>query len=148
MEQVIQTNFTGLVHCTQKAFRLMEKSGDFGIIINIGSVAGHAIPSLDFKFNVYPGTKHAVRATTEVIRLELNKKNNKKIRVAEISPGGVSTEIQQAGGFIKDGEDWLQDQGHEALRDADIAQAVNFLLMTPHSVNITEIIIKPTGEKF
>lgn len=82
VEEVVQTNFTGLVHCTRKAFHLMEKSNDYGIIINIGSVAGHGIPSLDFKFNVYPGTKHAVRATTEVIRLELAKNNNTKIRVA------------------------------------------------------------------
>lgn len=67
IEQVIQTNFTGLVHCTRKAFHLIEKSNDYGIIINIGSIAGHGVSSsLDFKFNVYPGTKHAVRATTDV----------------------------------------------------------------------------------
>jgi NADP+-dependent farnesol dehydrogenase len=60
----------------------MEKSDDFGMIINIGSIAGHSVPVFDFKFNVYPGTKHAVRATTEVIRQELMKKNNKKVRVA------------------------------------------------------------------
>lgn len=52
MEEVIQTNFTGLVHVTRKGYRLMEKSGDYGIIINIGSIAGFAIPKLDFKFNV------------------------------------------------------------------------------------------------
>lgn len=66
IEQVIQTNFTGLVHCTRKAFRLIEKSDDYGIIINIGSTLGHTVPAVDFKFNVYAGTKHAVRATTEV----------------------------------------------------------------------------------
>lgn len=82
IEQVIQTNFTGLVHCTRKAFRLIEKTNDYGLIVNIGSIAGHFIPPINFKFNVYPGTKHAVRATTEVIRRELVKRNNKKIRVA------------------------------------------------------------------
>lgn len=61
----------------------MDKSGDYGIIINIGSVAGHGIPNIpSFKFNVYPATKHAVRVTTEVIRMELSRNNNKKIRVA------------------------------------------------------------------
>jgi NADP+-dependent farnesol dehydrogenase len=126
----------------------MEKSEDYGIIINIGSIAGHGVPFMDFKFNVYPGTKHAVRATTEVLRQELVKKNNKKIRVSEISPGGVATEIQEAGGFVKPGDSWLESQGYPALADADVSQAVLFLLTTPHSVNITEIVIKPTGEKF
>lgn len=32
------------------------------------------------------------------------------------------------------------------LQDSDVAQAVGFLLMTPYSVNMSEIIIKPTGE--
>lgn len=60
----------------------MDKSNDYGMIVNIGSIAGHFIPPINFKFNVYPGTKHAVRATTEVIRRELLKRKNNKIRVA------------------------------------------------------------------
>lgn len=32
------------------------------------------------------------------------------------------------------------------LKPADVSQAVSFLLMTPYSVNITELVIKPTGE--
>jgi len=147
IEEVIQTNFTGLVHCTRKAFHLMEKSGDYGIIINIGSIAGHVIPGMEFKFNVYPGTKHAVRATTEVLRMELLKKKNKKIRVAEISPGGVETEIIQASGITGFDTSLLKEQDFPMLQDADVAQSVMFLLMTPYSVNITELIIKPTGEK-
>lgn len=66
LEQVIQTNYTGLVHCSRKAFHLMEKTDDYGIIISIGSIASHIVPVMDFKLNVYPGTKHAIRATTEV----------------------------------------------------------------------------------
>lgn len=148
----------------------MDKSGDYGIIINIGSITGHSVPNIPgFKLNVYPGTKYAVRATTEVIRLELLKRNNKKIRVAvsifslniesnevneqiyflqEVSPGGVLTEIQEAGGFVKPGEKpTIQgEQDFPMLRDADVSEAVGFLLTTPYSVNITEIVIKPTGE--
>lgn len=52
IDEVIQTNFTGLVHVTRKGYRLIEKSDDYGIIINIGSVAGHSIPNVPFKFNV------------------------------------------------------------------------------------------------
>lgn len=60
----------------------------------------------------------------------------------------MTSEIQIAGGFVKPGDSWLEDQGYPALSGADIAQAVTFLLTTPYSVNISEIIIKPTGESF
>lgn len=132
--------------------------------MNIGSIAGHFIPPINFKFNVYPGTKHAVRATTEVIRRELVKRNNKKIRVAvsftkyllfknksrfsqEISPGAVDTGIMQAAGVAMPADfDDSKIAEFPWLKPADVAQAVSFLLMTPYSVNITELVIKPTGE--
>jgi short-subunit dehydrogenase len=56
-EEIIQTNFTGLVQVTRKAFHLMQKSNDYGMIINIGSVYSHGVPWIDFNANVYAGTK-------------------------------------------------------------------------------------------
>lgn len=52
----------------------------------------------------------------------------------------VDTEIQEAGGFIKPGDNWLNDQGYPALKDSDVSQAVNFLLMTDYSVHLSEIV--------
>lgn len=42
----------------------------------------------------------------------------------------------------------MEIEGHPALKDADVAQTVMFMLMTPYSVNLAEIVIKPTGETF
>lgn len=69
----------------------------------------------------------------------------KLLFIQEISPGGVGTEIAVAGGFVPEGGEFT---GAIMLNDSDVAQAVGFLLMTPYSVNMSEIIIKPTGEKF
>jgi NADP-dependent 3-hydroxy acid dehydrogenase YdfG len=33
------------------------------------------------------------------------------------------------------------------LKSSDISQAVLFMLMTPYDVNITEMIVKPVGER-
>ena len=33
------------------------------------------------------------------------------------------------------------------LKSSDISQAVLFMLMTPYEVNITEMIVKPVGER-
>lgn len=81
----INTNFTGLVLCSRKACKLIEKSGEPGYIININSIAGQLSASgtmAEFGTNVYAGTKHAVTNVTEVLRLELATKPNNTIRVS------------------------------------------------------------------
>lgn len=81
----INTNFTGLVLCSRKASRLMEKNGEPGYVINVNSIAGQLSPSaglVEFGVNVYSGTKHAVSNVTDVLRLELAIKPKNSIRVS------------------------------------------------------------------
>lgn len=80
MNQVINTNFCGVLNCTRKAFKLM--GNDYGIIININSVAGHCVPFASFSMNTYAPSKFAVTALTETIRQELFRAGNRKVRVA------------------------------------------------------------------
>ena len=82
INEVINTNVTGLVQCTREAFRLIKKSEDYGFIININSVLGHYIPFMQLSLNIYPPTKYAVTAVTEVLRQELINLKNDKIRVS------------------------------------------------------------------
>lgn len=83
LDETISTNFTGLIHCTRAGFQLIKKSNDYGFIININSIAGQSVPFINgMKFNVYPATKHAVRAASEVLRQELISMNNNKIRIS------------------------------------------------------------------
>lgn len=83
LNETINTNFTGLIHCTRAGFQLIKKSNDYGFIININSIAGQSVPFIDgMKFNVYPATKHAVRAASEVLRQELISMKNNKIRIS------------------------------------------------------------------
>lgn len=85
LNETINTNFTGLIHCTRAGFQLIKKSNDYGFIININSIAGQSVPFIDgMKFNVYPATKHAVRAASEVLRQELISMKNNKIRISVI----------------------------------------------------------------
>jgi NADP+-dependent farnesol dehydrogenase len=82
LKEVIDTNLSGLVQCSQEAFKIMKNNDDYGFIININSVVGHNIPFVNYSMNVYPSTKFAVTATTEVMRQELVNMKNDKIRVA------------------------------------------------------------------
>lgn len=86
-DEVIKTNFNGLIHVTRHAFVLMKKSDDYGIIVNINSIVGHIVPfprDGNSSANVYHGTKHAVTATTEILRQELVCMKNDKIKVSVI----------------------------------------------------------------
>ncbi|MEX0687516.1 MAG: SDR family NAD(P)-dependent oxidoreductase [Pirellulales bacterium] len=58
-----------------------------GQIIHIGSMAGQRVPP---GAGLYAATKHAVRALTESLRMELHAAGD-PIRVGEISPGFVET---------------------------------------------------------
>jgi NADP+-dependent farnesol dehydrogenase len=71
MNEVIDTNVRGLVQCTREAFRLMKKSDDYAMIININSIAGHSVPFMTFPMNLYAPSKFAVTAIIEVIQQEL-----------------------------------------------------------------------------
>jgi NADP+-dependent farnesol dehydrogenase len=147
IENVINTNFKGSVSCTRAGIKLIKKSDEQGIIININSIAGHSVPNYP-GLNIYSPTKFALRAFTEALRLELVQKDNTKIRVSNVSPGAVKTEM--AFSSMKDQSPEIIEKIYESisfLLPEEVAQTVSFLLEVPYSVNITELTVKPTGEK-
>lgn len=78
---ILNTNVRGLVQCTREAYRLMKKSDDYGLIININSILGHQVINMGIPGNSYTASKFAVTAITETLRQELNMVNNTKVRV-------------------------------------------------------------------
>jgi len=140
---IINTNVTGLVHCTREAVRLMKKSEDYGMIINVGSIVGHSIPFRDNSLNMYSPSKFAVTAISEVLRQELILQDNKRIRVSNLSPGGVQTDMSTPANVNP--EEFFANK--PVLQPEDVAQAVKFLLKTPYNVNISQLTIKPVGER-
>lgn len=144
LTSVINTNFTGAVQCSREGIRLIEKSQDYGLVININSIAGNYVP-FGMGTNVYAASKHALRAFTEVLRHELVTKNNTKIRVSNLSPGVVETEMAVAAGIVPDASIIYQYLPH--LSSENVSESVMFLLQVPHNVNITQLTIQPVGEK-
>lgn len=84
LRSVVSTNLNGMLFCTKAAFKIMKKTNDYGHIININSILGHGVPMIAHApiTNIYPATKHAMTATTEVLRQELNFLKNDKIKVS------------------------------------------------------------------
>lgn len=87
LKEVLQTNLWGLVLATKKAVEIMKRKKVVGgHVININSTLGHHIPSspnFACVYNVYPASKYAVTAITEVLRQEFNyDKANYKVTVS------------------------------------------------------------------
>ena len=144
INKMIDLNFTNLVHCTREAVRLMKKSNDYGFIVNISSILGHIIPYPNYTA-LYPPTKYAVSAFSEVIRQELIIDEDYKIRVTNLSPGTVRTDVFKTVG-IEDLDKFFIDRVH--IHPEDISSGVLYSLSTPHNVNVTQLTIKPIMEKF
>ena len=138
-ERMIDTNIKGLLYISKKVMPLMiaRKKGH---IVNIGSVAGKQVYA---NGNVYCGTKHAVDAITQGMRVDLL---HHGIRVTQIAPGAVETEfsIVRFHG-AKDKADKVYE-GYTPLFADDIANAVVFALTRPPHVNINDMLIMPTAQ--
>lgn len=80
-----ETNVVGTMQVTKALATALVASGA-GIIVNIGSIAGHLVYEGG---GGYTAAKHALAAVTETLRLELN---GQPVRVTEIAPGMVKTD--------------------------------------------------------
>lgn len=86
IEQVMQVNFMGMVHGVKAALPIMKQQGS-GLIVNLGSVESQrAFPY----HGVYSASKHAVKAFTDTLRMEL-KHEKTGIDVTLIMPAGINT---------------------------------------------------------
>ena len=134
-----KTNVLGLMWMTRACLPLLRKA-KHGHIVNIGSIAG---------FETYRGgagytaAKHAVRAITHTLRLELN---GEPIRITEIAPGLVETEFSIVR-FHGDREAAKAPyEGIKPLTAADVADCVVFAVTRPPHVDIDEIVIRPVAQ--
>lgn len=82
LRNVLDTNFTSLLWCTKRVYAMLRDQDAEGHIVNINSIYGHSVPIIGHTANVYPATKHAMAATSEVLRHELNHLKNRKVRVS------------------------------------------------------------------
>lgn len=135
---MINTNLHGLLYVTRAILPGMIARNS-GHIVNIGSIAGHEYYPGG---NIYCATKHAVKAISKSLRIDLLGKN---IRVTEIDPGMVHTEFSEV--RLKDKERANSVyQGFEPLVADDIADAIMYCTTRPSHVNISEIMLFPTAQ--
>lgn len=138
--QMIDVNIKGVLYGIGAALPYMRKQNS-GHIINLASVAGHAVfPGSA----VYSGTKYAVRAITEGLRQEESTVGS-NIRTTILSPGAIDTELTDhiSDQEIKKGVDKLYE---DAIKPDAIARAINYAINEPEESSVNEFIIRPSSQ--
>ncbi|MDW6004214.1 SDR family oxidoreductase [Vibrio mangrovi] len=138
---MLDINIMGVLNGIAAVLPVMRAQKD-GLIISTDSVAGHVVYPGSA---VYCGTKFAVRAIMEGLRQE-ERENN--IRSTIISPGLVNTELYTTISDKEFGES-LRDAAQIpgiGLNPEDIANAVAYVIGTPSTVAVSEMLIRPTNQ--
>ena len=137
-DAMMDINVKGLLYMSKAVIPQMTERHS-GHIINIGSSAGKEVYP---KGNVYCGSKHAVIAITEGMRIDLNPFG---IKVTAINPGLVETEFSK----VRFKGDKIADsvyKGFKALQAEDIAEIIYFAISRPSHVNIADLLVFPTAQ--
>lgn len=121
-----------IMHLAVKHFRSRGK----GHLVNTGSVLGTKVRA---QIGAYAGTKHAVEALSEALRLELA---GTGIRITTVEPGLVRTDLHRD---IPKKAGVLPDVA-EPLTPADVARCVMFALDQPPHVNLPRIMLLPRDQ--
>jgi NADP-dependent 3-hydroxy acid dehydrogenase YdfG len=135
--QMIDINLRGVLHGVAAALPVFRSQGS-GQFITVASTAAYKwVPGQA----VYAASKAAVRALCEVMRQELAPEG---LRCTLISPGFTNTE------FISSTRDPDELASLTARRDAmamppqAVAETIAFAIAQPDSVDIGEVIVRPT----
>ena len=138
-EEMIDTNVKGLLWIDRAVTPGMVQRGG-GHVIHIGSIAGRQVYP---RGNVYCATKHAVRALTDGLRLDVA---GTAVRVTSIDPGMVDTEFSSVRFH---GDQKRADRvyhGMKPLSADDVAQAVLFAATRPAHVTVGDLLLLPTDQ--
>lgn len=138
IDEQIDVNLRAVLHLSRLVLPgMMER--DRGHIVNIGSMAGH----YEFGGHIaYMATKAAVHTVSRQLRVDAF---GRRVRVTEISPGRVETDIFAKVEKIDPAEAKRKYyEGFEMPQVSDIADAVEYAIGAPQYVNIGLIELLPT----
>ncbi len=138
-EEMIDTNVKGLLYVSRAVLPGMVQRKS-GTVINIASIAGREVyPS----GSVYCATKHAVRALSEGMRIDVN---GTGVRVCNLDPGLVETEFSEV--RFRGDTDRAEKvyEGYTPLHGRDIAESALFCATRPPHVVVADMLVLPVAQ--
>jgi len=139
-DQMIDVNIKGVLYGIAAVLPTMQAQKS-GHIVNVASVAGLKVRG---GATVYAATKHAVRALSEGLRLEVKPHN---IRTTVISPGALDTELID---HITEPDvlEGVKKTYANAISSDVFARALVYALEQPPEVDVNEVVFRPTVQEF
>jgi NADP-dependent 3-hydroxy acid dehydrogenase YdfG len=137
-EEMIDVNLKGFLYGIAAALPVFREQ-QFGHFINVISTAGLKIVPQQV---VYAGTKNAVRTISEGLRQEAGD----KLRVTSISPGFIQTDFADSMTDAKIKAQVIAARDSMAIPPEAIARAIAFAIEQPSSVDVNEIVVRPTAQ--
>ena len=140
-QKLYEVNVLGAAYLMRRAgqYLVQQQSGD---IVVIGSAVGRNISPFS---GFYGSSKFAVGALAEALRREICPHG---VRVSLVMPGIVVSEFQDVAGYDQENFGKSVAQFGKLLEPQAIADGIHWLLTLPPHVNVSEIMIRPTGQSF
>ncbi|MAM58569.1 MAG: oxidoreductase [Salinicola sp.] len=137
--RMIDVNIRGVLHGIAAVLPVMQGQ-KAGQIINLSSIGGHAVSPTAA---VYCATKFAVGAISEGLRQEVGG----DIRVTVISPGVTESDLADS---ITDptAQETMRTFRQDAIPAGAIARSIAFAIEQPATVDVSEIIVRPTASPY
>lgn len=140
-DAMIDVNIKGVLYGISAALPIFRKQNS-GHFINLSSVAGTKVPAPGGV--VYAGTKFAVRAISEGLRIEVGP----SIRTTTLLPGFVESELKLGSSDPGIRSAIIDQYNATAIPAQTTADAVVYAISQPAGVDINEIVIRPTSQEF
>lgn len=140
IDTTLQTNLTSVYHVLRALLPGMVRR-QRGHVVNIGSSAS-LYPTTSA---IYGGTKSGIHMLGRNLRLEIK---GSGVRVTEICPGRVVTEIFDVSSNDPEFVAKIKDTGIQELQPEDVADAIIYALDTPWHVNISLLEIVPNEQAY
>ena len=134
-DRMIDVNVRGVLYGIAAVLPQMTARGR-GHIVNVASIGAHRVSPTAA---VYCATKFAVRAISDGLRQETD-----RLRVTVISPGVTESELAET---ITDetARRAMQSYRQIAIPAEAVAAAILYAVSQPDSVDVSEIVVRPTA---
>lgn len=134
-----EANVMGVMRMTRALLPALVASGD-GHVVNVGSVAAFEPYAGGAGYNA---AKHAARAVSDVLRIELV---GQPVRVTEVDPGLVETEFSVVRFSGDEERAAAVYEGLTPLRAEDVADVIAFAVTRPSHVDIDQVVVRPRAQ--
>jgi NADP-dependent 3-hydroxy acid dehydrogenase YdfG len=139
-DKTIDVNLKGVLYGIAATLPIF-KAQNSGHFINITSVADRWVGPTAA---IYCATKHAVRVVSEALRQEVGS----TIRLTVIAPGATESELPNTISDPEMKKAAIEQFRIDLLPAAAIARAIAYAVEQPADVDINEIVVRPTAQKY